>query len=108
VMPEQVETVAGELAAHSGVRHLAATFGETALVAEVLMRTPTETYGFLSETVGRGVGITRTAVEVELLVTKRAYLPTPWAVSAAAADRVDGHAAPHAIASSIAALPPSP
>jgi DNA-binding Lrp family transcriptional regulator len=85
VLPEQLETVARQLAAHPGVRHLAATFGETALVAEVLMRTPAETYAFLSETVGSAVGITRMTVEVELLVTKRAYLPTPWAVHAAAA-----------------------
>jgi DNA-binding Lrp family transcriptional regulator len=96
VLPDQVEAVAAQLAAHPGVRHLAATFGETALVAEVLMRTPAETYGFLAETVGRAAGITRMTVEVELLVTKRAYLPTPWAEPAATAAAARLHAAERA------------
>jgi DNA-binding Lrp family transcriptional regulator len=79
VLPEHLEAVAEQLAAHPGVHHLAATFGETALVCEVLMHTPAETYAFLSETVARARGITRMTVEVELIVTKRAFLPTPWA-----------------------------
>jgi DNA-binding Lrp family transcriptional regulator len=84
VLPEHLEAVAAQLAAHPGVHHLAATFGETALVCEVLMRTPEETYAFLTETVGRARGITRMTVEVELIVMKRAFLPAPWAA------RLDG------------------
>jgi DNA-binding Lrp family transcriptional regulator len=78
VVPEHLESVAEQLAEHPGVHHLAATFGETALVCEVLMHTAGETYAFLSETVARARGITRMSVEMELIVMKRGFLTTPW------------------------------
>jgi DNA-binding Lrp family transcriptional regulator len=78
VLPEHLEPVAQELAAHPGVHYVAATFGETALVCELQMRSPRELYDFLAGTVARAPGITRTSVELELIVTKRAFLPTPW------------------------------
>jgi DNA-binding Lrp family transcriptional regulator len=78
VLPQHLESIAHELAAHAGVHYVAATFGETALVCELQMRSPRELYDFLVGTVGRAGGITRTSVEIELIVTKRAFVPTPW------------------------------
>src|SRR5262249_49729510 len=92
VVPDALESVAAELCLHPGVHYLAATFGETALVGEVVMRSGAETYAFLTETVGKTKGITRMTVEVELIGLKRAFLRTPWAahglVELAAADVV--------------------
>ena len=78
VLPEHLESVADQLAQHPGVHYLAATFGETALVCEILMRTPAETYTFINDVIGKARGITRMTVEVELIVMKRAFLLTPW------------------------------
>lgn len=78
VLPEHIEAVARRFARHPGVHYLAATFGETALVCEIVMRTPGETYEFLNAVIGKAPGITRMTVEVELAVMKRAFLPTPW------------------------------
>jgi DNA-binding Lrp family transcriptional regulator len=78
VLPEHLESVARQLASHAGVHYLAATFGETALVCEIVMRTPGETYEFLNDVIAKARGITRMTVEVELIVMKRAFLPTPW------------------------------
>ncbi len=78
VLPEHLGSVARQLAKHPGVHYLAATFGETALVCEILMRTPGETYELISEVIGKARGITRMTVEVELIVMKRAFLTTPW------------------------------
>lgn len=79
VVPERLDTVARELAAHQGMHYLAATFGQTALICEVTMRSPAETYDFLARTVGQAEGITRMTVEAELIVMKRGFLATPWA-----------------------------
>jgi len=78
VLPEHLEAVARRLANHPGVHCLAATFGETALVCEIVMRTPGETYELLNDVIGKARGITRMTVEVELIVMKRAFLATPW------------------------------
>jgi DNA-binding Lrp family transcriptional regulator len=78
VLPEHLEAVAQRLAAHPAVHYLAATFGETALVCEIVMRTPGETYELLNDVIGKARGITRMTVEVELIVMKRAFLATPW------------------------------
>ena len=89
VLPEHLESVAHELSTHPGVHYVAATFGETALVCELLMRSPPELYDFLVGTVARAPGITRTSVEIELIVTKRAFVPTPWS-ELAPLPRLDG------------------
>jgi DNA-binding Lrp family transcriptional regulator len=78
VLPEHLESVAEQLTQHPGVHYLAATFGETALVCEIQMRTPAETYTFINDVIGKARGITRMTIEAELIVMKRAFLPTPW------------------------------
>lgn len=61
-----------------GVHYVAAAFGDAALVCEILMGSPREMYEFLVGTVGQARGITRMSVEIELMVTKRSFMPTPW------------------------------
>ena len=78
VVPEHLAAVAAELSKHPDVHFLAATFGETALSGEILMRSLDATYEFVTETIGRAPGIMRMLIESELMVTKRAFLTTPW------------------------------
>jgi DNA-binding Lrp family transcriptional regulator len=78
VVPEHLAAVAAQLVEHPDVQFLAATFGETALSGEIYMRSPESVYEFVTETIGRAPGIVRMLLESELVVTKRAFLPTPW------------------------------
>jgi DNA-binding Lrp family transcriptional regulator len=80
VVPEHLAAVAAELAQHEDVQFLAATFGETALSGEIYVRSPDALYEFVTGTVGRAPGIVRMLLESELVVTKRAFLATPWSV----------------------------
>jgi DNA-binding Lrp family transcriptional regulator len=67
-----MEEIAQSLAAHQEVRYVSAASGYSDLVCEIILRSPTDTYEFLSTGIGSLPGIREVNIASELVTLKRA------------------------------------
>lgn len=78
VSPARLDAVAHELAQHPSVRYLAATLDENSLFCEVIMRSTSELYDFITSVLSHLDGVEGWTASMELLFLKRGFIETPW------------------------------
>jgi DNA-binding Lrp family transcriptional regulator len=78
VLPQHTDSAAQVLAHQNGVHHIASNLGETSLVCELMLKSHHDLRAFLQDVVATLPGLTRMAVEIELIVYKRGFLRCPW------------------------------
>jgi DNA-binding Lrp family transcriptional regulator len=78
VLPKHVEAAVASLAHQNGVHHIATNFGATTIVCELMLKSHDDLRIFTQDVIARLPGLTRMAVEIELIVYKRGFLHCPW------------------------------
>jgi DNA-binding Lrp family transcriptional regulator len=78
VLPKYVDEAITTLAHQNGVHHIASNFGETTIVCELMLKSHDDLRIFTRDVIAKLPGLTRMAVEIELIVYKRGFLRCPW------------------------------
>jgi hypothetical protein len=78
VLPKHVEAAVASLSHENGVHHIASNFGATTIVCELMLKSLDDLRSFTHDVIAKLPGLTRMAVEIELIVYKRGFLLCPW------------------------------
>jgi DNA-binding Lrp family transcriptional regulator len=78
VTPSDADAVIEALAHQNGVHHIASNLGAPSLVCELMLKSHHDIRIFMQDVIARLPGVTRTSVEIELVVYKRGFLRCPW------------------------------
>jgi DNA-binding Lrp family transcriptional regulator len=105
VAPPMLEAVARQLSTYRGVRYVAATLSQNALMCELILPTTQDVFEFTNRILGRIEGVLGWTASVVLLAVRRGFVETPWWRASLAAKPVPATSVPAASVPATASVP---